>query len=302
MPFYTKDWLLDTNVLSYSLEEKGAYHELLVYLWESNDATLPDDNKFIAKLLKISERKWKTLRAVLVTGSYAALKTNGDQIYQERLTREWLKARAIKDKRVEAGSLGGQQKASKTVANALANPEQNGSKTVANLEQNASSAVAVTSTQDTVHAQKKNKDLSLSRASASESPKTSRQWGKNVPAEIATLLDALDLMPGPAILIADVDELVILHTRGMEWLLIENTLKRTLERQKPIRYAVNTLKNMMAQGEVSLAPAIPKTQESRAAPPSALASVMGTPDSDPSMRESEKQIVLMAKLRGQELW
>ncbi len=40
----------------------------------------------------------------------------------------------------------------------------------------------------------------------------------------------------------------------------------------------------------------------RAAPPSALASVMGTPDSDPSMRESEKQIVLMAKLRGQELW
>ena len=142
MPFYTQDWLADDKVSAYSYEEKGVYHEILVYLWQSDTASLPDDNTFLARLLKLSPRKFLSLRSVLIDGQFSALHSietpDGPRIVQDRLTAEWQKARAIKEKRAEAGSKGGKQKASKTLANAkpsydsaTANAQANDSKTLA---------------------------------------------------------------------------------------------------------------------------------------------------------------------------
>lgn len=99
MPFYTQDWLADDKVSAYSYEEKGVYHEILVYLWQSDTASLLDDNAFLARLLKLSPRKFLSLRSVLIDGQFAALHSidtpDGPRIVQDRLTAEWQKARDI---------------------------------------------------------------------------------------------------------------------------------------------------------------------------------------------------------------
>lgn len=147
MPFYTSDWLADEKVRVYSLEQKGAYHELLVYMWQSPDGHLPDDDPYLAKLLGISLRKWRTLRHVIIDGQYAALHRSGERISQSRLLEEWRKARAINAKRAKAGAQGGSKRASKPQANA----KQMDSKTQAYVEQKSSTSEAYNNTQGTDH-------------------------------------------------------------------------------------------------------------------------------------------------------
>ncbi len=96
MPLYTQDWLTDEKVLTYTLEEQGAYMRILMHLWQSHDATLPDNNKLFEKILGISSSKWKKLRSVLIDGQFAALHSDGEIVCQFRLQEEWRKA-AVSD-------------------------------------------------------------------------------------------------------------------------------------------------------------------------------------------------------------
>src|SRR5215831_1308551 len=64
MPWYPRDFLTDTQTLT--LEEKGAYRELLDHAWLRPNCDLPDDDKFLAKLLKIDIRRWRKLRPSLI--------------------------------------------------------------------------------------------------------------------------------------------------------------------------------------------------------------------------------------------
>ncbi len=130
-PFYPKDWRSDEKVAYLTYEEKGVYVELLTFLWESSDATLPDNDKFLARILKITSGKWKELRETLIDGEFAVLQTDGARISQERLLSEWRKANDIKARRSDAGSKGGRP----PKANALDLLKQNESKSKANAKQ-----------------------------------------------------------------------------------------------------------------------------------------------------------------------
>lgn len=127
MPFFTQAWFGDDKVSLLSYEEQGVYITLLARMWESPTGTLPDDDRYLAKLLRISPKKWRSLRSVLIDGQFAVMQTDGTIIFQDRLLREWRKAKEIQAKRAQAGALGAQQKLSKRQANAVAhgaaNPE-----------------------------------------------------------------------------------------------------------------------------------------------------------------------------------
>lgn len=91
--FYPSDWLSDSSVQFMSLEEEGAYIRLLCYAWnEGDNCGLPDDDKFISRLLKVSTRKWAKLKQILFAGNHAVFEKKSDGLmHNKRLDEEWLK-------------------------------------------------------------------------------------------------------------------------------------------------------------------------------------------------------------------
>lgn len=60
MPFDTMGFYMATAHLT--LEQKGAYHLLLMALWDA-DGRLPNDPKILARILRIDIRKWRFISA-----------------------------------------------------------------------------------------------------------------------------------------------------------------------------------------------------------------------------------------------
>lgn len=60
---YPADWIVGTRGLT--LEEKGAYGDIVEYLNE-RDHALPDEDRIIAALIECSVRKWRAIREVLL--------------------------------------------------------------------------------------------------------------------------------------------------------------------------------------------------------------------------------------------
>lgn len=106
MPWYTQDWFADPLVQALTYEEQGIYLALLGRLWESEDASLPNEDAVIAKVLRLPLRKWQSVRAILLEGPMAVLTIEGDVIRQNRLTREHAKARATRQKQSAGGRKG----------------------------------------------------------------------------------------------------------------------------------------------------------------------------------------------------
>lgn len=132
MPFYPQDWLADRNVGAYTYEEQGVYMTLLCRMWEDETGSLPDDNAYLAKLLRISQKKWRSLRSVLIDGQFAAIETDGHVIYQKRLITELQKVASLSQIRADLGRRGGQASASKRQAIASVLVEQTSTKAQAN--------------------------------------------------------------------------------------------------------------------------------------------------------------------------
>lgn len=92
-PFYPADWLSDGNVRIMTLEESGAYITLLAFMWqEGKDCTLPDDDRYLSKLLNLSSRKWSSIRKTLIDGPGAVFSSSDGKLTNNRLTKEWQKA------------------------------------------------------------------------------------------------------------------------------------------------------------------------------------------------------------------
>lgn len=64
IPFFGDAYIADTRHLS--LEEHGAYLQLLMIAWRSEDCALPDDDKRIAQMLGITTAKWKKLKPTIM--------------------------------------------------------------------------------------------------------------------------------------------------------------------------------------------------------------------------------------------
>lgn len=118
--FYPADWKKDPAVQSLDLEHRGAWIEILLLAHETsergrlvlpNGAPIPD--KSIAKMLGVTEQKWKQIRKQLLSMGVASEDERG-VLYNRRMVRD----SELRRKRAEAGRIGGSK----------AKRKQNGSK------------------------------------------------------------------------------------------------------------------------------------------------------------------------------
>ena len=120
---YPTDFEADTSHLS--LEEDGAYNRLLRLMWMNPGCTLPDDDAWIMRRMRIDPETYKTVVCVIIDEFFE--RKNG-RVSNARLCLEFASAKDKHKKRVEAGKKGGRNKSLKNKetgsSNALAKPKQ----------------------------------------------------------------------------------------------------------------------------------------------------------------------------------
>lgn len=128
MPFYPADYLAATGHLTPA--QHGAYLLLILHYW--NKGGLPTEEKMLARVARMSEREWRANRDTLSEFFSADWK-------HDRIEKEIEKARTKSEARAEFGARGGNAKALKNKAPAVAKatvlPEQTPSKPLASSSQ-----------------------------------------------------------------------------------------------------------------------------------------------------------------------
>lgn len=126
MPFYVSDYL--GAVLTMTLEQRGAYVQILAVTWERGADPLPDDDVTLARVCSVTARRW---REVLRPALAPLFDISAGFWRQNRLEIEWTRAQGLIEKRAAAGSMGGKAKSAKTLERGLANAT---AKAVANAD------------------------------------------------------------------------------------------------------------------------------------------------------------------------
>ncbi|MEM1040877.1 MAG: DUF1376 domain-containing protein [Pseudomonadota bacterium] len=107
MQLFVSDYLGDTMHLS--TEQHGAYLLLLMSMWNAG-GELPDDDRKLAHITRLSVKKWKAHRPDM-----KALFDVGDGVWQSaRMTKELQKVESQSQSRSSAGAKGARAKALKT--------------------------------------------------------------------------------------------------------------------------------------------------------------------------------------------
>lgn len=84
LPFWTGDYLADTRHLSQA--EHGAYLLLIITCWQTNDCSLPDDDKMLARFAGCDLRTWKRQREIVLEGFFT--RRDDGRWIQKRLLKE----------------------------------------------------------------------------------------------------------------------------------------------------------------------------------------------------------------------
>jgi uncharacterized protein YdaU (DUF1376 family) len=92
IPFFGDAYLADTRHLS--LEEHGAYLQLLMIAWRIEGCSLPDDDARLARMIGVTAAKWKKLKPTVM--AFWTLKNGAWS--QARLTKE---RRFVEEKRAK---------------------------------------------------------------------------------------------------------------------------------------------------------------------------------------------------------
>ncbi|TWA71891.1 uncharacterized protein YdaU (DUF1376 family) [Azospirillum baldaniorum] len=126
MPVFTDALLGDTTHLS--TEEFGAYCLILFVTWRNNAAPLPDDPVRMARICRVSMKRWMgRLRPILV----GFFDLSEGTWRQHRLEKEWRYVQKVSAVRSKSGKLGAEAKSLKnnntSQANASAELKQNAS-------------------------------------------------------------------------------------------------------------------------------------------------------------------------------
>jgi len=100
MQLYVSDFVGDT--LSLSTEQIGAYLLLLIALW-NGDGTLPADDAKLARITRLSLKKWRSAAAELMP----FFDVDQGRITHSRLTKELQKVERQRELRASAGAIGG---------------------------------------------------------------------------------------------------------------------------------------------------------------------------------------------------
>ena len=120
---YPRDFEADTSHLS--LEEDGAYNRLLRLCWMTPGCSLPDDDAWIMRRMRVDQETYD--RVVRVVLAEFFVRKSG-RVSNARIAREYDQASTSHEKRVLAGKSGGKAKALKTnktdTSNATAIPKQ----------------------------------------------------------------------------------------------------------------------------------------------------------------------------------
>jgi len=114
MQLYVSDFVGDT--LQLSTEQIGAYMLMLMAMWNAG-GRLPDDDAKLARVARLSRKKWRTISGDLLT----FFEREGGEIGHKRLTKELHKAQVKSEARAAAGARGGAATALKTKVDAAAN-------------------------------------------------------------------------------------------------------------------------------------------------------------------------------------
>lgn len=120
MPLFGDAYLADTRHLS--LEEHGAYLQLLMIAWRTADCALPDDDKRIAQMLSVSTAKWRKLKLEVM--KFWTL--DAGRWTQRRLLKErtFVNEKRAKNREAAEQRWGAKSLETKGAANANASPVQ----------------------------------------------------------------------------------------------------------------------------------------------------------------------------------
>ena len=122
-PMYPTDFEAKTSHLT--LEEDGAYNRLLRLCWMSPCCSLPDDDAWIRRRMRVDQDTYDRVVKVVLEEFFT--RSNG-RLSNARLIEEFEKSNAAHQRRKSAGSKGGNAKALKTKeiasSNATPIPEQ----------------------------------------------------------------------------------------------------------------------------------------------------------------------------------
>ena len=108
-PMYPRDFEADTSHLT--LEEDGAYNRLLRLCWMMPGASLPDDDAWIMRRMRVDEATFN--RVVKIVLAEFFVRKSG-RVSNARMAREFIASSEAHAKRVSAGKSGGTAKALKT--------------------------------------------------------------------------------------------------------------------------------------------------------------------------------------------
>lgn len=114
MQLYVSDFIGDT--LHLSTEQVGAYLLLLMAMWNAG-GELPDDEAKLARIVRMSVKKWRAVASDLLTFFERA----DGAVRHNRLTKELLKSEGKSKSRASAGAEGGRAKALKDKQPPVAN-------------------------------------------------------------------------------------------------------------------------------------------------------------------------------------
>jgi len=114
MQLYVSDFVGDT--LQLSTEQIGAYMLILMAMWNAG-GRLPDDDAKLARVARLSLKKWRAISPDLLT----FFEREVGEIGHKRLTKELHKAQAKSEARAAAGARGGAATTLKTKAHGEAN-------------------------------------------------------------------------------------------------------------------------------------------------------------------------------------
>lgn len=100
-PMYPKDFEADTSHLT--LEEDGAYNRLLRLVWMSPGCSLPDDDAWIMRRMRVDADTYERVVRVVLDEFFTR---KSGRVSNARIAREYATSNEAHSKRVSAGKKG----------------------------------------------------------------------------------------------------------------------------------------------------------------------------------------------------
>lgn len=107
LPLFVREYLVDTTDLT--LEQSGAYLHLLMHAW-AKGGSLPDDERKLAAMAKVSVKKWRGIWPAIS----AYWRAENGALTNKRLSQEMKYVTEVSEKRRSAGARGGRARSDKS--------------------------------------------------------------------------------------------------------------------------------------------------------------------------------------------